>query len=73
MEIFSFCGFAFEVAYEDLASGESIVWDAAVSEIAKMSFQVEDLYPLLAKTPRLAGLLSLCIHSVIDQFRFRLV
>ena len=36
---------AFEAAYEDLASGESAVRDAAVSEIAKMSFHVEDLYP----------------------------
>ncbi|CAA6657572.1 unnamed protein product [Spirodela intermedia] len=36
---------AFEAAYEDLASGEPAVREAAVSEIAKMSIRIVDLEP----------------------------
>ena len=65
MEIFSFCGFAFEVAYEDLASGESTVRDAAVSEIAKMSFHVEDLYPPSRQNAQV-GRFIVPLHSFCD-------
>lgn len=66
IQIPHFWQMAFEAAYEDLASGEPAVREAAVSEIAKMSVRIVDLEP----PPTVSGFLQkniCCVFIVIER------
>ncbi|CAA7393654.1 unnamed protein product [Spirodela intermedia] len=60
---------AFEAAYEDLASGEPAVREAAVSEIAKMSIRIVDLEPPPRQHSTVSGFLqkNICCVFIVRE------